>query len=447
MENEEKRTGTNGWALIPFLVFAVFYVGLSLYAGRCGFDMPWYKVPMPIAFLVASAVSIAIGRRKSLDERIDMYAFGMGETNIMIMCLIFILAGAFAAVAKGSGAVDAAVTIARAYVPARFMVAGVFLVSCVISTAIGTSCGTIAAVTPIALGFSGPLSLPPALLMGAVIGGAMFGDNLSMISDTTIAATRTQGVRMQDKFCANIRIAAPAALVALAIYAVAGSSAGEVGAAVEISFEQVVLIVPYVLVLVLALFGFNVMALLFSGTILSAVLGFAYGKFDFFGSLDLLGKGTLGMSETLIVAILAGGLFRSVQSNGGIAWLTDFIAKLIRGPRTCEFGMAVLVALVNCFTANNTVAIVIAGPIARVCSEKFKADPTRIASVLDTVSCVVQGLIPYGAQILIAVGIAKGMDFTVSPAALIGRLYYQPILALAVLIAMVFAYRRRGPQG
>ena len=406
--------------------------------------MPWYKVPMPIAFLVASAVSIAISRRQTLSERIDMYAFGMGETNIMIMCLIFILAGAFAAVAKGSGAVDAAVAIAQHYVPARFMVAGVFLVSCLISTAIGTSCGTIAAVTPIALGFSGPLELAPALLMGAVIGGAMFGDNLSMISDTTIAATRTQSVRMQDKFCANIRIAAPAALVALAIYSVAGSSAGEVEIAAPISLEQVVLIVPYLLVLVLALFGFNVMVLLFSGTAISAVLGFAYGKFDFFGALALIGNGTLGMSETLIVAILAGGLFRSVQENGGIRWLTQGVSKLIRGPKTCEFGVGVLVALVNCFTANNTVAIVIAGPIAKVCSEKFGADSVRIASLLDTVSCIVQGLLPYGAQILIAVGIAKGLDFAIAPTTLLGHLYYQPLLALAVFVAIVFGSRKRG---
>ena len=426
--------------LLPFFVFAVFYVGLSLYAGNKGFDMPWYKVPMPIAFVVASAVALCMDRRKTLEERVETYARGMGETNIMIMCLIFILAGAFATIAKGSGAVDAAVTIAQSFIPARLMVAGVFLVSCLISLAIGTSCGTIAAVTPIALGFAGPLGLNPALLMGAVVGGAMFGDNMSLISDTTIAATRTQDVPMRAKFFANGLIAAPAALVALFLYAVSGSAAGEV-AAPAVTWSHVLLVTPYVLILVLALLGLNVMFLLFSGTLLAALIGGCLGKLDFFGALDLLGKGTLGMSETLIVAILAGGLFRSVQASGGIDWLTERISSLVRGPRTCEFGVALLTALVNCFTANNTVAIVIAGPIARTCSIRFKADPVRIASVLDTASCVVQGFIPYGAQILIAIGVAKGLDLSIDSVSLLKFMYYQPILALAVFAAMCI--RRR----
>ena len=423
-----------GLALVPFLVFAVFYVGLSLWAGRLGFDMPWYKVPMPIAFLVASAVSLCIGRKK-LEEKVDVYARGMGETNIMIMCLIFILAGAFATVAKASGAVDAAVAIAQSLVPARLMVAGVFLVSCLISLAIGTSCGTIAAVTPIALGFAGPLKLDPALLMGAVIGGSMFGDNLSMISDTTIAATRTQGVQMKDKFFANVLIAAPAALVALVLYALSGSAAGVVKAP-ALTGEMFLLVAPYVLILVLALVGLNVMLLLFTGTLLSAAIGACLGKFDFFGALDVLGKGALGMGETLIVALLAGGLFKSVYDNGGVLWLTEKIAKVIRGPRTCELGMFVLVSAVNCFTANNTVAIVIAGPIAKECSTKFNADLVRIASVLDTASCVIQGLIPYGAQILIAIGVAKGLGMGIDSLSLLKCLYYQPLLAVAVFLSM-----------
>ena len=430
----------SGFALVPFAVFAVFYVGFSLYAGHLGFEMPWYKVSMPVAFLVASAVSLMIGRRP-FEEKVETYARGMGESNIMIMCLIFILAGAFATIAKGSGAVDAAVVIAQSLVPAKLMVAGVFLVSCLISLAIGTSCGTIAAVTPIALGFAGPLQLSPALLMGAVIGGSMFGDNMSMISDTTIAATRTQSVRMQDKFLANGLIAAPAALVALFLYAVSGSSAGVVETPV-VTWQHFVLILPYVFVLVLALAGFNVMALLFSGTVLSAAIGGLLGKFWLFDALDLLGKGTLGMGETLIVALLAGGLFKSVQANGGVKWLTDRIARVIKGPRTCELGVFLLVSAVNCFTANNTVAIVIAGPIAKECADKFGAQPVRVASVLDTASCVVQGLIPYGAQILIAMGVAKGLDMQIDSLSLLGRLYYQPVLAIAVLAAIFLSGRR-----
>ena len=443
MADKDNSVRPSGLALIPFAVFAAFYVGLSLFAGHLGFEMPWYKVSMPVAFVVASAVSLIIGRR-TLEEKVEIYARGMGEPNIMIMCLIFILAGAFATIAKGAGAVDAAVTIAQSFVPAKLMVAGVFLVSCLISLAIGTSCGTIAAVTPIALGFAGPLQLSSALLMGAVVGGAMFGDNLSMISDTTIAATRTQSVRMKDKFLANGLVASPAALVALFLYAMSGSAAGAVEAP-AVTWQHVVLILPYVFVLALALAGFNVMALLFSGTLISAVIGCAFGKFAFFDAMDLLGKGTLGMGETLIVALLAGGLFRSVQANGGVQWLTDRIAKVIRGPRTCELGVFFLVAAVNCFTANNTVAIVIAGPIARECADRFKAEPVRIASVLDTASCVVQGLIPYGAQILIAMGVAKGLDMTVDSLALIKSLYYQPLLALAVFASILLPNRRGTP--
>ena len=439
--NNRSSIRPNGFALVPFGVFAAFYVGLSLLAGHLGYDMPWYKVSMPVAFLVASAVSLLIGRRP-FDAKVETYARGMGEPNIMIMCLIFVLAGAFATIAKGSGAVDAAVVLARACIPASLMVAGVFLVSCLISLAIGTSCGTIAAVTPIALGFAAPLGLSPALLMGAVIGGSMFGDNLSMISDTTIAATRTQGVRMKDKFLANGLIAAPAALVALFIYAATGSAAAGAVEAPAVTWQHFVLVLPYVFVLVLALIGFNVMALLFSGTVLAALIGGALGKFGFFDALDLLGKGTLGMGETLIVALLAGGLFKSVQANGGVQWLTDRISKVIRGPRTCELGVFFLVSAVNCFTANNTVAIVIAGPIAKECADKFRAEPVRVASVLDTASCVVQGLIPYGAQILIALGVAKGLDISVDSLDLLKSLYYQPLLALAVLLSIFFGGRR-----
>ena len=431
----DKPSRPRAGALVPFGVFAVFYVGLSVWAND------FYRVPMIIAFLVASAVALCLNIRKPLEEKVETYARGMGEPNIMIMCLIFILAGAFATIAKGSGAVDAAVALALPIVPPRLMVAGVFLISCLISLAIGTSCGTIAAVTPIALGFAGPLNLSPALLMGSVIGGSMFGDNLSMISDTTIAATRTQGVRMRDKFVANSTIAAPAALVALFLYAMSGSAAGSVEVQL-ITWQHLLLVSPYLFILALALAGLNVMLLLFSGTLLSAIIGVCLGKFDFFGALDLLGKGTLGMSETLIVALLAGGLFRTVYANGGIHWLTEKVSMLVRGPRTCELGVFLLVAAVNCFTANNTVAIVIAGPIAKECADRFHADPVRIASVLDTASCIVQGLIPYGAQILIAIGVAKGLDLSVDSFGLLKCLYYQPLLALAVFGSMLLGRRK-----
>ena len=432
----------NGLALVPFLVFAVFYVGLSLLAKyHYQADMPFYAVPMPIAFLVASAAALFLGR-KSLTEKIDTYAAGMGDTNIMIMCLIFILAGAFATVAKQMGAVDAAVAIAQAVVPARFMLAGIFLVSCLISLSIGTSCGTIAALTPIAAGLVGPMGISPALMLGAVVGGSMFGDNLSMISDTTIAATRTQGIGMREKFLANIRIALPAALVAFAVYCVLGKAAA-LGDTPVITGKHIVLVIPYIVVLGLAVAGMNVMLLLFLGTVLAAIIGNVYGAFNFLESLQAMGAGSLGMAETLFVALLAGGLLGTIRENGGIAWLIQRIETSTRGVRGCEFGVLLLVAAVNLFTANNTVAIVIAGPIAKDLSDRFGCLPRRIASILDTTSCVIQGLIPYGAQILIAIGLAKGAGLEVSPLGLIGALYYPFLLAVAVLASIVIGGGRR----
>ena len=415
----------NGFALLPFLVFVAFYLGLSLQAGD------FYKVPMPIAFVVASAAALFLGRPKSLEEKIDAYAGAMGEPNIMIMCMVFILAGSFAMIAKGSGAVDAAVAVAKALVPARFMLAGMFLVSALVSLAIGTSCGTIA-----------PLGANPAVMVGAVVGGAMFGDNLSLISDTTIAATRTQGIEMRAKFLANVRIALPAALAALALYAALGRGTAEL-ARDAVGWRECVLVLPYALVLALALAGMNVMALLFGGTLLSAALGIAFGKIGFWDALDLVGKGTLGMSETLIVALLAGGLLGMIRHNGGIDWLMEKIGSAVRGARGCELGVLALVFAVNLFTANNTVAIIVAGPVAKTLSERFGARPERVASVLDTGSCILQGVIPYGAQLLMAVSLSKAAGVEVAPIPLVGSLYYQALLLVAVLAAI--AMPRRGP--
>ena len=434
--NDSNQIRPNGHALIPFLVFVVFYLGLSLQAGD------FYRVPMPIAFVIASAAALFLGRPKTLSEKIDSYAASMGEPNIMIMCMVFILAGSFATIAKGSGAVDAAVAIAQALVPARFMLAGMFLVSSLVSLAIGTSCGTIAALVPIAAGLVGPLGADPALMVGAVVGGAMFGDNLSLISDTTIAATRTQGIRMRAKFLANLRIVMPAALAALALYAVLGRGSAELAGA-PVGWRECVLVLPYALVLALALLGLNVMALLFGGTVFAAVLGIALGRIDFWGALDLVGKGTLGMSETLIVALLAGGLLGLIRHNGGIDWLMVKIGSAVRGVRGCELGILVLVFAVNLFTANNTVAIIIAGPVAKALGDRFGAKPERVASVLDTGSCILQGVIPYGAQLLMAVSLAAGAGVSVGAIPLIGRLYYQGILLVAVLVAIALPRRAK----
>ncbi len=417
-------------ALIPFFVFVVFYLGLSIWA------QDFYKVPMPTAFLVASAAALVLDHKRPLGEKVEIYARGMGEPNIMIMCLIFILAGAFASTAKGMGAVDGAVTIARAVVPDSMMLLGMFLVSSFISLAVGTSCGTIAALTPIAAGLAGGLSVSPAMLIGAIIGGAMFGDNLSMISDTTIAATRTQNIPMRDKFRQNILIVLPAVAVTSAIYLFCGGSATAVGETQPVTWAHAFAVLPYLLILIFALFGWNVMLLLFAGTVLAGITGILNGAFDFWGMLDLIGQGTLGMSETLIVAILAGGLLQTIRRNGGIGYLMEKIRKPVRSARGCEFGVLILVSVINLFTANNTVAIVIAGPIARELSEQYRCSAKRIASILDTGSCVVQGMIPYGAQILIAAGVAQTSNLDVSSLKLVGSLFYPMILGVCLIAAI-----------
>ena len=439
MTDSTKQPKANGLALLPFLVFLVFYLGLSLWAHD------FYKVPMPIAFVVASAAALFLNLRRPLSDKVDTYAAGMGDANIMIMCLIFILAGAFATIAKGMGAVNAAVEIAQALIPSNLMLAGFFLIACFISLAIGTSCGTIAALTPIAVGLVEPMQINPGLMIAAVVGGAMFGDNLSVISDTTIAATRTQGVAMRDKLIQNSRIAIPPAVVALVVYAMAGKS-GAAFTAPAITWNHILLVTPYLLILLLAFLGMNVMLLLFSGSLLAAVIGNCLGKFDFWGGLKLVGDGTLGMSETLIVAILAGGLLGTIRQNGGIQWVMEKIERAIGGARGCEFGVWLLVSAVNFITANNTVAIVVAGPIAHDLADRFHCRSERIASILDTGSCIVQGLIPYGAQILIAVGLAKTAGFEISGLHIISHLYYQAFLAVAVAVWILLPSRDRAKR-
>ena len=423
----------NFMALMPFIVFLVFYLGLSVAAKN------FNSVPMPVAFLVASAAALIYDRTKPLDKKVDVFARGMGDTNIMIMCLIFILAGVFAAVAKASGAVDSAVIISRHMIPDSLFLVGIFAVSCFISLAIGTSCGTIAALTPIAAALVKTMHIMPELAIGAVIGGAMFGDNMSIISDTTIAATRTQDVAMRDKFIANLKMILPAAVVSVLIYLFIGLAHDAKAAEdlVPVSWTHVINIVPYILILAGALLGGNVILLLFCGSVLSGAIGIASGKMTFWNMLAVSGDGALSMSETLIVALLAGGLLAIIRVNGGIRYLLGWIEKRIAGRSGCELGVMLLIGVVNLFTANNTVAIVITGPIAKDLSDKYNCEPKRIASILDTASCVVQGLLPYGAQMLIAFGIAKASGLNVTSLMLCCFAFYPILLALALFWSII----------
>ena len=419
-------------ALIPFIVFAAFYLGLSLWTGD------FYRVPMTVAFLVASAVALAM-RPRDIAKNINVYARGMGEPDIMIMSLIFILAGAFAAIAKGMGAVDSTVAIAQNILPESLLLPGMFIVACFLSLAIGTSCGTIAALTPIAISMTSSMNAAPAVMVGAVIGGAMFGDNISMISDTTIAATRTMNISMKDKFFSNISFALPAAAVTLAIYIFCSRDLqGASSVKPLIGLTDFIRITPYILILALAVYGINVLVLLFGASVFAAVIGITLKTFDFWGALDLLGKGCLNMAETLFVALLAGGLLSIVKHLGGVAFIMQKIEQCVKSKTGCELGTALLVSAVNLFTANNTVAIVITGPIARELAERYKCSPKRIASILDASSCIIQGVIPYGAQLLIATGIAHGANVKLSAAELMISCRYQQLLLIALIIWIFF---------
>ena len=434
IEDFSANRGPRLRALIPFGVFLVFYMGLSIVSGD------FYRVPMTVAFLVASASALVLNHKASLKSKIDLFAHGMGDINIMTMCLIFVLAGSFAETARRMGAVDSTIQIALSFIPPHLMLCGLFMVACFISLAIGTSVGTIVALTPIALGVTQTLGISGGLCLGAVVGGAMFGDNLSMISDTTIAATRTQGIEMREKFTANLHVAAPAAIVTVILYIIL-SHTGEPMAGRHLTLKMFLDVIPYLCILVLALTGLNVMALLMLGTLLAGVIGIINGSFSFWEFLAAAGVGARSMADTLIVAILAGGLLKVIRYNGGIEYLMKKIERLIRGRRSCEFGIALLVGVVNVFTANNTVAIVIAGPIAKDLAKRYEVSPARSASILDTTSCIVQGMIPYGAQILSAVGLAGAA--AVSASEVMKFLCYPYVLALFLTGSILLAGRRK----
>ena len=429
-------------SLFPFLFFAIFYLGLSLWLGD------FYCVPMTVAFLAASAVAVCMHPPRMFNHTISIFSRGMGNENIMLMCLIFILAGAFAAVAKKMGAVDATVNIAGYFIPPSLMLPGIFLVSCFISLAVGTSCGTIAALTPIALSITQKLNVSPEIMLGCVVGGAMFGDNISMISDTTIAATRSLNISMRDKFFTNISFVLPAAVTTVIICLIFSSNTTAVTTqfASAVTWKELIKTIPYLLILILALCGMNVILLLFFTAAATVCLGVFMNAFTFPDALSVLGKGCLDMAETLIVAILSGGLLAVVKYYGGIAWVMQKIENTVKSSRGCEFGTLLLVSITNLFTANNTVSIVITGPIARELGQKYNCNAKRIASILDTASCIVQGIIPYGAQLLIATGIANSSGIKISAAKLILHCHYQQCLFIALLVWIICGYRKKQSQ-
>ena len=415
-------------ALSPVLVFLAVYLVSSLLSGD------FYMIPVSAAFLLASAYAVAITPEKGINRRLAIFSGGAGHPNVLLMIWIFILAGAFAETAKEIGAIDATVHFALHVIPGKMLFAGFFLTACFVSFAMGTSVGTIVALVPITTGIAGETGMDPAQLTAVIVGGAFFGDNLSFISDTTIAATRAAGCEMRDKFKANLLIVLPAFAVVLLIYLLQGQMVSTIPQA---SVSQWYKLLPYLLVICTALCGLNVTLVLGLGILANALLGFVTGTMGWSSMLVSIGSGISGMADLIIVTLLAGGMLALIRHNGGLDYLVEILTRRIKGPGMAQLSIAALVSLANLCTANNTIAIITSGEIAKRISDRFGISPQRTASLLDTFSCVVQGMIPYGAQLLMASGLAG-----ISALEIIPRLYYPFALAVS---ALFFIMIDRGP--
>lgn len=393
------------------------------------------SLSLTVAFMISSIYAVAISGGMPIRKRIDTYSRGAGANNLMLMLWIYVLAGAFAASAKAMGAVDATVNLALSLLPASMILPGLFLAACFISLSIGTSVGTIVALAPIAAGLAHSVDANLALTVAIIVGGAYFGDNLSFISDTTVVATQTQGCQMSDKFRVNALIVIPAAIIILIIYGILGAGTK---APTHIDAVQYMKVLPYIVVLVTAIAGMNVMAVLTLGSILCGIIGIIDGGYDIFGWFSAMGNGVIGMGELIIIAMMAGGMLEIIRENGGIDFIISKITAHVNSKRGAELSIAALVSMVNICTANNTVAILTVGNISKKIGDKFGVDNRKAASILDTFSCTIQGLIPYGVQMLLAAGLSG-----LSPLDIIPYLYYPMAIGLAALFAILFRYPRR----
>lgn len=416
------------WSLSPLAVFLCLYLVTSLLVND------FYKVPITVAFMLSSCYAIAITRGLKLEQRIYQFSVGAGNKNILLMIWIFILAGAFANSAKQMGAIDATVNLTLHILPDNLLLAGIFIAACFISLSIGTSVGTIVALTPVAVGLAEKTGIDLPFMVAVVVGGSFFGDNLSFISDTTIASTKTQDCVMRDKFKVNFMIVVPAALIVLGIYIVQGLS---LSATPQIQDIEWLKVIPYLIVLGTAIAGLNVMLVLLLGIFSTGIIGLFSGTgfFDWFGAM---GTGITGMGELIIITLLAGGMLETIRYNGGIDFIISRLTRHVTGKRGAELSIAALVSVANLCTANNTIAIITTGPIAKDIAQRFHLDRRKTASILDTFSCLIQGLIPYGAQMLIAAGLAG-----ISPLSIIGNLYYPFCMGICAILAILVRYPRR----
>ncbi len=437
MGKELQKKG-NGLALLPFLIFIVIYLGAGLILQAQGAEMAFYQFPSVTAMFIAVIVAFCMGKG-SINDKFAIFAKGAGNENVMTMLIIFILAGAFSTVAKAMGGVDSTVNLGLSVIPVELLAAGVFVISAFMGTATGTSVGTITAIVPIAVGLADKSGLSVPLLLGACAGGAMFGDNLSMISDTTISATRTQGCELKDKFRVNFYIALPAALITLVILLVAARP--ETAASMQELEYSVIKVLPYVLVLVLAVIGVNVFLTLTIGIFTAGIVGMACGDLTIFTMAQNIWSGFTGMEEVFFLSLFCGGLSELIAHNGGITWLIEKLRGAIRGPKSAQVGIAALVSLADMATANNTVAIILCGNVAKDISREYNVDPRQTASLLDIFSCVFQGIIPYGAQLLMAASLTTTTyNIVISPVEIVPYLWYCWVLAAFGLLAIFVPY-------
>ena len=392
----------------------------------------FYKVPITIAFLAASMYAVVMSGGIPLRKRIDIFSRGAATGQMMLMIWIFILAGAFANSAKVMGAIDATANLALMLFPANMLLAGLFLAACFISISVGTSVGTIVALTPIAAGVAQQMGASIPLTTAVVVGGSLFGDNLSFISDTTIVATSTQGCKLSDKFRVNSYLVFPVALLMLVVYYFMGSN---FSTPQQVTDVQILKVIPYLIVLVIAVLGMNVMAVLTLGILMTGIIGMSDGSFDIFGWMDAMKTGILGMGELIIITMMAGGLLEIIKYNGGIDFIIQRLTRHINGKRGAELTVAGLVSVVDFCTANNTVAIITVGGIAKQIADRFGVDNRKCASILDTFSCTIQGIIPYGAQLLMAAGLAS-----INPVSIVPYLYYPFALGIMALLSIFFRY-------
>lgn len=417
------------WALSPLIVFITLYVVTSIVAGD------FYKVPVTVAFMASSIYAIATCGGFPLAKRINLFSRGASSDNLMLMLWIYVLAGAFAASAKEMGSVDATVNCALRFLPSNMLLPGLFIAACFISLSIGTSVGTIVALVPIAATMAHTIGADIPLLTAIIVGGAYFGDNLSFISDTTVVATQTQGCKMSDKFKVNAFIVVPAAIAILFVYFYMGYGLNVPPLTKNVEYLK---ILPYLAVLITAIAGMNVMAVLTIGVILSGAIGIFVGSYNLIGWMEAMGKGIAGMGELVIIAMLAGGMLEIIRENGGIDYLISKLTSRVNSKRGAELSIAALVSMVNVCTANNTVAILTVGGISKKICDKYGIDNRKAASILDTFSCAVQGLLPYGVQMLLAAGLAN-----INPMQIIPYLYYPVAIGIAAFVAIIFRLPRR----